>query len=113
MVQGVLYDKSDPEGAKQGRDPASIAAAPVDSTKLGGGGQGHGVNVFGRKISIGNSTTYLVAIEDFTAQQPGDLDFRRGDTIEHLSDVDENWARGRVNGQEGIFPKSFAVMPNK
>ncbi|KAI9339305.1 hypothetical protein BDR26DRAFT_387823 [Obelidium mucronatum] len=107
MMQGLLFDKADAEGAAMGRAPASIGAATVDASKLGAGGLGHSVSVFGRKISIGNSGALMIATEDFQAQQAGDLEFRRGETIEYLSDVDANWARGKCNGREGIYPKSF------
>ncbi|KAJ3030472.1 UNVERIFIED_CONTAM: hypothetical protein HDU68_008888 [Siphonaria sp. JEL0065] len=107
MMQGLLFDKADAEGAAMGRAPASIAAATVDVGKLGAGGQGHSVSVFGRKISIGNSGILYIATEDFQAQQAGDLEFRRGDNVEFLADVDANWARGKCNGREGVYPKAF------
>ncbi|KAJ3122335.1 hypothetical protein HK100_012035 [Physocladia obscura] len=100
LMQALLYDKSDLEGASSGRDPRSIAAVPagIDASRIGGGGQGHSVSLMGRKISIGNSGPLYMAIEDFRAQTADDLDFRK---------VDNNWARGKINGREGLYPKSF------
>ncbi|KAJ3074140.1 hypothetical protein HDU98_011989 [Podochytrium sp. JEL0797] len=88
MIQALLFDKTDPEGAAQGRNAAAAAAVPegIDPSKLGVGGQGHSISVGGRKISIGNNGAQLVAVETFQAQQQGDLDFRRGDIIEHVAD---------------------------
>ncbi|KAJ3355853.1 hypothetical protein HDU83_002501 [Entophlyctis luteolus] len=129
LVQALLFDRTDPEGAARGRDVRAIAAPTVDPSRLGGGGQGHSISVMGRKLTVGNSGPLYTAIEDFVAQQPGDLEFQRGDTIEYIGDgnlslylqyqsiligtvlflleVDTNWGRGRINGREGIFPRSF------
>ncbi|KAJ3391378.1 hypothetical protein HDU84_006123 [Entophlyctis sp. JEL0112] len=87
LVQALLFDRTDPEGAARGRDVRAIAAPTVDPSRLGGGGQGHSISVMGRKLTVGNSGPLYTAIEDFVAQQPGDLEFQRGDTIEYIGDA--------------------------
>ncbi|XP_026798916.3 SH3 domain-containing protein 19 [Pangasianodon hypophthalmus] len=50
---------------------------------------------------------YVKALYDFTAQTDGDLSFLRGDVIEVIEHIDEEWSHGRLNGREGLFPTSF------
>ncbi|KAK2865827.1 hypothetical protein Q7C36_001883 [Tachysurus vachellii] len=47
------------------------------------------------------------ALYDFTAESSGDLPFLRGDVIEVIEHIDEEWSHGRLNGREGLFPISF------
>ncbi|XP_058240591.1 SH3 domain-containing protein 19 [Hemibagrus wyckioides] len=47
------------------------------------------------------------ALYDFTAETDGDLPFLRGDVIEVIEHIDEEWSHGRLNGREGLFPISF------
>ncbi|XP_019615513.1 PREDICTED: dynamin-binding protein-like isoform X1 [Branchiostoma belcheri] len=48
-----------------------------------------------------------VGIEDFPAQQDGDLDIRKGDIILITEDIDGNWYRGECGNKTGIFPSLF------
>ncbi|KAM6965361.1 NADPH oxidase activator 1 [Aplochiton taeniatus] len=50
----------------------------------------------------------MVALYDFAAEGPEDLEFSEGDTIDILSEVNEEWLEGHCSGQIGIFPRSFA-----
>ncbi|KAI7812567.1 NADPH oxidase activator 1 [Triplophysa rosa] len=50
----------------------------------------------------------MVALYDYTAQGPEDLEFSEGDTIDILSEVNEEWLEGHTAGNIGIFPRSFA-----
>lgn len=50
---------------------------------------------------------WLLALYDFTTDTDGDLSFFRGDVIELIKHIDEEWSLGRLNGREGIFPTSF------
>lgn len=50
----------------------------------------------------------MVALYDYNAQGPEDLEFSEGDTIDILSEVNEEWLEGHVAGNIGIFPQSFA-----
>merc|ERR1712048_965468 len=49
----------------------------------------------------------LIATDDFYAQEKRDLGFTKGQIIEFISVVDENWGRGQFNGRRGIFPLGF------
>ncbi|XP_078587056.1 dynamin-binding protein-like isoform X1 [Branchiostoma floridae x Branchiostoma japonicum] len=48
-----------------------------------------------------------VGVEDFPAQQEGDLDIRKGDIILITEDIDGNWYRGECRSKTGIFPSLF------
>ncbi|KAK3539232.1 hypothetical protein QTP86_031635 [Hemibagrus guttatus] len=50
----------------------------------------------------------MVALYDYTAQGPEDLEFSEGDTIDILSEVNEEWLEGHTAGNTGIFPRCFA-----
>ncbi|XP_051981693.1 NADPH oxidase activator 1-like [Xyrauchen texanus] len=50
----------------------------------------------------------MVALYDYTAQGPEDLEFSEGDTIDILSEVNKEWLEGHTAGNIGIFPRSFA-----
>uniref|UniRef100_I3NA25 GRB2-related adapter protein-like n=1 Tax=Ictidomys tridecemlineatus TaxID=43179 RepID=I3NA25_ICTTR len=47
---------------------------------------------------------------DFSAQDPSQLSFRRGDIIEILERPDPHWWRGQSCGRVGFFPRSY-VQP--
>ncbi|KAM3825771.1 LOW QUALITY PROTEIN: NADPH oxidase activator 1 [Vipera latastei] len=44
----------------------------------------------------------------YTSDAPEDLNFKDGDVLEVLSEVNGEWLEGRCNGRTGIFPKLFA-----
>lgn len=50
----------------------------------------------------------MVAQYDYSAQGPEDLEFSEGDTIDILSEVNEEWLEGHTAGNIGIFPRCFA-----
>ncbi|TRY94036.1 hypothetical protein DNTS_011950 [Danionella cerebrum] len=50
----------------------------------------------------------MVALYDYKAEGPEDLEFREGDTIDILGEVNKEWLEGHVAGFIGIFPRSFA-----
>ncbi|KAI5088435.1 neutrophil cytosol factor 2, partial [Silurus meridionalis] len=60
--------------------------------------------------SLANRTILyqMVALYDYTAQGPEDLEFSQGDTIDILSEVNEEWLEGHTAGNIGIFPRCFA-----
>ncbi|KFZ61718.1 NADPH oxidase activator 1, partial [Antrostomus carolinensis] len=51
----------------------------------------------------------MLAQHSYLAQGPGDLDFSKGDVLDILSEVNEDWLEGCCNGKTGIFPKCFAI----
>ena len=44
---------------------------------------------------------------DFSAEEEGELGFRKGDVIEIIEKEDANWWRGRLNGKEGTIPQNY------
>ncbi|XP_064892264.1 NADPH oxidase activator 1 isoform X2 [Columba livia] len=52
----------------------------------------------------------MLARHSYFAQGPGDLEFSKGDVLDILSEVNEDWLEGHCNGQTGIFPKCFATQ---
>ncbi|CAJ0596888.1 unnamed protein product [Cylicocyclus nassatus] len=53
------------------------------------------------------SLEQMTAAYDYSSGVAGDLEFRAGDTIQVIAHLDQDWIRGRVNGQEGLAPLSF------
>ncbi|KAF7649701.1 hypothetical protein LDENG_00137430 [Lucifuga dentata] len=54
----------------------------------------------------------MVALYDYAAQGPEDLEFSEGDTIDILGEVNEEWLEGHSAGNIGIFPSCFAYREN-
>ncbi|XP_072244685.1 neutrophil cytosol factor 2-like isoform X1 [Leuresthes tenuis] len=54
----------------------------------------------------------MVALYDYAAQGPEDLEFSEGDTIDILGEVNEEWLEGHCAGNIGIFPNCFAYREN-
>ncbi|KAJ8379691.1 hypothetical protein SKAU_G00004690 [Synaphobranchus kaupii] len=59
----------------------------------------------------GRTILYQVLAQyDYSAQGPEDLQFSEGDTIDILSEVNEEWLEGHIAGNIGIFPRCFACQ---
>ncbi|XP_034548125.1 NADPH oxidase activator 1-like isoform X2 [Notolabrus celidotus] len=54
----------------------------------------------------------MVALYDYSAEGPEDLEFSEGDTIDILGEVNEEWLEGHCAGNIGIFPSCFAYREN-
>ncbi|XP_068167056.1 NADPH oxidase activator 1 [Antennarius striatus] len=54
----------------------------------------------------------MVALYDYNAEGPEDLEFNEGDTIDILGEVNEEWLEGHCAGNVGIFPSCFAYGEN-
>ncbi|XP_038619417.1 GRB2-related adapter protein isoform X3 [Tachyglossus aculeatus] len=50
---------------------------------------------------------YVQAQFDFSAQDPSQLNFYRGDIIEVLDRSDPNWWRGKLCSRIGFFPRNY------
>lgn len=50
------------------------------------------------------------AMYNFTAQNPRELPFRKGDLIYLLRKIDKNWFEGERNGRVGIFPVNYVEV---
>ncbi|KAM4578247.1 NADPH oxidase activator 1 isoform 1-T1 [Fundulus diaphanus] len=67
-----------------------------------------------REDTLANRTILyqMVALYDYVAQGPEDLEFSEGDTIDILGEVNEEWLEGHCAGNIGIFPCCFAYREN-
>ncbi|KAE9418017.1 hypothetical protein Angca_007399 [Angiostrongylus cantonensis] len=50
------------------------------------------------------------ALFDFEVQNEGELNLKEGQVVELISQVDENWFEGRLNGKCGLFPVSYVQV---
>lgn len=48
-----------------------------------------------------------MALYDFPASQPGDLEMKEGDLVYLTKLVNDSWMEGRVGNREGMFPVNF------
>ncbi|KAK9343805.1 hypothetical protein V1522DRAFT_412249 [Lipomyces starkeyi] len=59
-----------------------------------------------------SSVNRVRALYDLTTTEPGELSFRRGDVIFVMESVYQDWWKGSLRGQVGIFPLNY-VTPIK
>lgn len=51
---------------------------------------------------------------DYSAEEPDELTIRKGDIIKDVSQFEEGWYIGNLNGKIGVFPDNFVkVIPVK
>uniref|UniRef100_A0AAY4DEE0 Dynamin-binding protein n=1 Tax=Denticeps clupeoides TaxID=299321 RepID=A0AAY4DEE0_9TELE len=53
---------------------------------------------------------YGVALYEFRAMEPGELDFDVGDRIRITNTLEDGWLEGVVHGRQGVFPHRFVKM---
>uniref|UniRef100_A0A671X0W5 Dynamin-binding protein n=1 Tax=Sparus aurata TaxID=8175 RepID=A0A671X0W5_SPAAU len=53
---------------------------------------------------------YAVALYEFRAMEPGELDFDMGDRIRVISTMEDGWLEGQLRGRRGIFPHRFVKV---
>ncbi|XP_066548823.1 dynamin-binding protein isoform X1 [Amia ocellicauda] len=53
---------------------------------------------------------YGIALYDFRAIEPGELDFDVGNKIQIINTLEDGWLEGAVNGRRGIFPHRFVKI---
>ena len=51
-----------------------------------------------------------MALYPFDAAGPGELSIKTGDVIILLEKIDADWIKGRLRGQEGMFPSGFVEI---
>jgi endophilin-A len=61
-------------------------------------------------VNNGKPKAQCKAIYDFEAQNPGELEFKEGQMIDLVSQIDENWYEGKTNGKTGFFPISYVQV---
>ncbi|XP_026568389.1 NADPH oxidase activator 1 [Pseudonaja textilis] len=67
------------------------------------------LNLQGEEKEVDRPILYrMVGQYSYTSDAPEDLNFKEGEVLEILSEVNEEWLEGRCNGKTGIFPKRFA-----
>lgn len=54
-----------------------------------------------------SSAEWVVALYDFSGKAEGELSFLQGDHILITQHLDADWSCGRLNGREGLFPRTF------
>lgn len=47
------------------------------------------------------------AMYDFTPQEAGELEFRRGNIITVIDKTDDNWWEGEIGNRRGYFPATY------
>ena len=59
---------------------------------------------------VGTALPLLVqAIYDFTPQESGELEFRRGDVITVTDNTDQHWWEGELCARRGLFPATYVT----
>ncbi|KAK7134900.1 hypothetical protein R3I93_018113 [Phoxinus phoxinus] len=53
---------------------------------------------------------YGIALYEFRALEPGELDFDVGDRIRIVATLDDGWLEGQIHGRRGVFPHRFVKM---
>ncbi|KAM6897223.1 dynamin-binding protein isoform 2-T2 [Xenentodon cancila] len=56
---------------------------------------------------------YGVALYEFRAMEPGELDFDVGDRIRVVNTLEDGWLEGELRGQRGIFPHRFIKLEDE
>lgn len=49
------------------------------------------------------------ALYDFHPQEPGELEFRRGDVITVTDRTDQHWWNGEIGNRKGLFPATYVT----
>lgn len=63
--------------------------------------------IYATKIDDPLQYDVFVAIETYHGIRPSELSFSKGERINVIEEVDENWWRGECCGKIGIFPNSY------
>jgi len=58
-----------------------------------------------------NLLNYLNKLQ-FSPQEPGELEFRRGEIITVTDSSDENWWQGTIQNRKGQFPATYVAPYN-
>ena len=56
---------------------------------------------------ISNEQPYCIVESEFVSEGPNELSIEPGDRVVLIERVNEDWLRGKLNEQVGIFPVAF------
>lgn len=59
-----------------------------------------------------SNSNQAIALYTFKGEQPGDLQFKKGDVLDiiHKTDTTDDWWTGRNYGRSGIFPANYVEL---
>ncbi|KAI2686103.1 hypothetical protein CBS147333_4602 [Penicillium roqueforti] len=102
-----IKDKATPAAASAAAPRAEAPSAAVASTSAATN-QGEPAETQPALSGTSVATVSRVrALFDFQPSEPGELQFRKGDTIAVLESVYKDWWKGSLRGQTGIFPLNY------
>ena len=87
-------------GGDEAASTAVAAAAPEEPTAAAS-------EEASASADAGASLGFAKALFDFDAEAEDDLGFKAGDMIEVAFVIDAEWLRGRLDGREGLVPRSY------
>jgi len=61
-------------------------------------------------MAAANSVEVGTAQYDFTGSAPDELSFVKGDKIQVTEVISDEWLRGKLDGREGMFPRTFVEL---
>lgn len=61
-------------------------------------------------MAAANSVEVGTAQYDFTGSAPDELSFVKGDKIQVTEVISDEWLRGKLDGREGMFPRTFVQL---
>uniref|UniRef100_A0A671VEA4 Osteoclast-stimulating factor 1 n=1 Tax=Sparus aurata TaxID=8175 RepID=A0A671VEA4_SPAAU len=68
--------------------------------------------IYLRDMKEMQQTMQVKALFDFEAKEKGELSFKRGEIIQVLDKIDDNWWTGACKGHTGIFPQNYVTPVN-
>lgn len=63
-----------------------------------------------KELQQPKDTRIAKAVHDFNGEHPGELNFKIGEKIQVVREIDNDWCEGMIDNRSGIFPISFVEM---
>ncbi|OQD71777.1 hypothetical protein PENPOL_c001G00150 [Penicillium polonicum] len=103
-----IKDKATPAAAAAAAPRAELSSAAAVASASAPTNQGEPAESQPALSGTSVATVSRVrALFDFQPSEPGELQFRKGDTIAVLESVYKDWWKGSLRGQTGIFPLNY------